>query len=249
MNDKILVLDFDGVICNSLDECMFSAYNAYLSINNRPNKINNLNEINKLTKEEFYRLRPFIKSGEEFILSFFIINKGIKINNHLEFNKICIENKDKLTKYKDALYKERDLLLKENNSLWLNLNPLFEISKFIKQEITHNNIFILTTKRAEYVSKILQHNNINFPKKNIISSKPEDKIKNIKTLLNKKNVKPSHFYFIEDQIEFLLEAKNLGVNVCLVDWGYINGDQKQRAKENKIPLINTEEFGSIIKKI
>ena len=88
MKNRILVLDFDGVICNSLDECMFSAYNAYLSINNRPNKINNLNEINKLTKEEFYRLRPFIKSGEEFILSFFIINKGIKINNHLEFNKI-----------------------------------------------------------------------------------------------------------------------------------------------------------------
>jgi len=43
-NDIIYVFDFDGVICNSIDECMLTSYNAFyneelININDVPYQI------------------------------------------------------------------------------------------------------------------------------------------------------------------------------------------------------------------
>jgi phosphoglycolate phosphatase-like HAD superfamily hydrolase len=239
-------MDFDGVICDSMDECMFSSYNAYLKLISVNQRINNLEEINSEKRKEFRRLRPFIRGGEDYILFFFIIEDGIKIIDQLHFDKIREEKKHKLVEYKKALYEERDFLLKNNRDLWLNLNPLFEVGNFLKEKSSFDNVFILSTKKKEYVFEILKFHEINFPRENITYTLPQEKINNLLNLLKQKGVDLSKSIFIEDQVEFLLEAKKFNVGVSLVDWSYATDEQKEKAKNNGVEVIDISRFSEIV---
>ena len=163
----IIVSDFDGVLGDSINECLFSSYNAYQSQKEEGKKIDNLNQIDRKTKDEFIRLRPYIKGGESYLLIFYILENNIKIETQEDFDRLKEEKSTDLPKYKEVLYKERDLILKKNPRLWLDLNPLFDIGSFFDKHRKITNIFILSTKRKEYIIKILKDKKIDFPEENI----------------------------------------------------------------------------------
>ena len=54
---KILLFDFDGVICNSIDECFLISYNSFCNIEkSNLSPCNTLNKISLDQKNHFYSL-------------------------------------------------------------------------------------------------------------------------------------------------------------------------------------------------
>ena len=56
-NRKIVVFDFDGVVCDSTDECMVTSWNAWEKWNERDAFRTNLREFNekdRLKRERFW---------------------------------------------------------------------------------------------------------------------------------------------------------------------------------------------------
>ena len=207
----IIVCDFDGVLGDSINECLFSSYNTYQSINNRGKRIDRIDQINPKLRARFIELRPYIKSGEDYLLILHIIENNIKIKNNGDFDQVKENKRSLLPRYKKALYQERDLILKKDPKLWLNLNPLFEIGYFFKQNRKFNNMFILTTKRKDYVVKILDHKKAEFPKAHIFHTHQDDKISNLLAIIKNNKVSPKDCIFVEDQVDYLIKAKKLGI--------------------------------------
>ena len=67
-------------------------------------------------------------------------------------------------------------------------------------------------------------------------------MKIIKNLLDKNNVSPDNFYYIDDQVDTLLEVKASGVHCLLAEWGYTTPQQILSAEKNKIPAIQLDDF-------
>ena len=83
-HQQILALDFDGVIADSIYECLFSGYNAYAGLTSRP-QVHSLNEISAENVREAKRLRNFIRSGEDYVFIFLALSKGVQIQTQDAF--------------------------------------------------------------------------------------------------------------------------------------------------------------------
>ncbi|MBW2975946.1 hypothetical protein KY347_00710 [Candidatus Woesearchaeota archaeon] len=245
MDRKVLVLDFDGVICDSLNECMLSSYNAYLKIKGL-NRIKDLNEIDSEKKKEFSGLRPFLREGKDYVLFFWIIENKIAVRTQKDFDRVRAQQEHDLPLYEQEFYKEREFLLSCNKEKWLSLNPLYT-KDFFREINNFVNVFILTTKRKEYVIEILDYHRISFPEENVIYTEAQDKIKNLLDLVKKKDLLPDKCAFVEDQVEFLTEAKNFNINVFLAGWSYASEEQKEKARKNSIKVINKKDFERVMK--
>jgi phosphoglycolate phosphatase-like HAD superfamily hydrolase len=190
-------------------------------------------------------LRPFIRSGEDYLSIFSILEDKEGIKSQEEFNNFS-KGKD-LSGYKKLLYKERDYLIEKNKDMWLSLNPLFDIRGFFSESRAFSKVLILTTKKKKYVIEILNFNNIDFPEENIFYTKPGDKIENLLSLIKDSNVSHDECIFVEDQVDYLIKAKKLGIRVFLVGWSYASEGQKEEARQNGIPIIDYDDFKDLVK--
>lgn len=62
-NKVVYILDFDGVICDSIDECMLTSYNSFNDTN-----IINICEIPTQYKKYFYEYRFYVRPAKEYFL-------------------------------------------------------------------------------------------------------------------------------------------------------------------------------------
>ena len=84
-NNTIYILDFDGVICDSIDECMLVSYNSF----NETNLIN-IDDVPCNFRSYFYKYRYHVRPAKEYFLlcKAFTENINLSISNFEEFRKI-----------------------------------------------------------------------------------------------------------------------------------------------------------------
>ena len=243
MIEGILVSDFDGVICDSVHECMVSSHRAYQRLTNPRRTVSD--KIAPDLRKKFRQLRPYVRSGEDYIVLWDILNQGVIAQNQAAFDDYSHSHAAQIEKYREALYSEREQMLRTERRFWLDLNPLFKASASLRDCTNFERIHILSTKRSEYVLEILDHHGIDFPKDRVIFTTPQEKVKNLTALLSQTN-SPQNSAYVEDQIEFLIASKHLKVMPFLAGWGYVCKDQKERAKEAGIETLTPNKFKQIL---
>jgi hypothetical protein len=83
---------------------------------------------------------------------------------------------------------------------------------------------------------------INIRKENIFSREiSENKVEQIKNIVEKFSVKPEEIFFVDDMPEQLVDVKNINVKVGLSGWGYNNDQQKQEIRDLGIPVLEKPE--------
>ncbi len=64
------------------------------------------------------------------------------------------------------------------------------------------------------------------------------------------NVKFGEIYFVDDQVNHLIQTSALGVKVLLAGWSYATKVQKEEARKQKIPVIEKEkDFYPMVKDV
>ena len=79
---KYIALDFDGVICNSINECMLVSYYSYNNISISSSA--HLNKIPKSHQEKFIKYRYLVGPAYEYYCLWNSINLTNTINDNLE---------------------------------------------------------------------------------------------------------------------------------------------------------------------
>ena len=177
----MFITDFDGVLCDSVQECLLITHNAYRKLHSSSyRRILDIEAIELAKREEFRRLRPYIKGAEDFVPIFVAIEDKIRITNQKDFDALREAHKEHLPKYVEAFYAERDFLIQNEMTLWLGLNPLFDgFAEELKQRTSFEGLHILTTKRQEDVLGIFQYQGIPFPADHITYMKATGKSKKL----------------------------------------------------------------------
>jgi phosphoglycolate phosphatase-like HAD superfamily hydrolase len=222
------VFDFDGVICNSIEECYFTAFVLYF----KKNKYLLFKKFYKKYFSILKKLRVFAKSGLDYYVIMYILDKNLEVKNIDNFikikNKIRIDKK----KFNKLFYYYRNKNRKENYYLWILLNPLYKgLKSFIKKLIDQKLFYILTYKDRQSVIDILKENKILIPKKNVISVSYDN---SKKTFFTKKN----NYIFIEDNIYNLLDVNLKNAKKFLATWGYNSKQEISLARRNNIRAIS-----------
>lgn len=264
---KILALDFDGVIVDSVLDSLFIGHNAYLRVYGQGKKkyfggklftFENWEETKNQHQEEikYYRtLRPYIRGATDYGLIQKIIEENKSIKDQEEFDNYRKTVRFDFEAYEREFYKERERLQNISYRAWFNLEPPYPkviegINKLLEEGI---KIVIATANRRKAIARSFtpEYFGFNIEPEDILDKRyGENKSKQMKQIAKLYNVKFEEIYFVDDQINHLIQTSALGVKVLLAGWSYATKIQKEEARKQKILVIEKEEdFYPIVKDI
>jgi len=262
---KILALDFDGVIVDSILDSLFVGHNAYLRLYGKEMKrsfggelftFENWEEIKKKYKEEiryYYTLRPYIRGATDYGLIQKLMEEKKVINNQKEFDQYRKSVEFDFEAYEEEFYNERERLQNIDYRAWYNLEPPYPkilegMKKLLEKGI---KIVIATSNRRKAIAKSFTPEYFGFtiaPKDILDKRYGEDKSEQMRQIVKLYKVTFKDIYFVDDQMSHLIKTKQLGVKVFLAGWSYATDIQKEEARKQNIPIIEKEEnFYSIVK--
>ena len=221
---KHLFLDFDGVICNSLDECFASSWMAYST--NRPLSVD------LAGRRRFDSYRPFIRRGGDYVILQYCIDRSINLESQDDFDRVLDDlGEERVDKFHESFYESRGALLRDSPDVWFRLNPLYpEIAPFL--EAFSRRHWIITTKEASFAHRILKYHGVDWELDRIICSGKERKLDIIARTVD------APALLVEDQIDHLLHNTYERIDVLLATWGYI----KTEWLDQDIPLLEPQNI-------
>lgn len=259
VSKKILALDFDGVICNSIHDSVMTALNTYLKCTAKhhlplqkpltPETVTDFENKNPEFMKQFSHLMPLGNFARDYYVILKIIDKN-------QYDTICSQrdfnnfreflNDQQMKTYNNLFYEYRHSLQKNDPDAWADLLPAFPgIPQAVRKLSKNFLLTVATSKDVNSVNILLKKYGINdlFASDNILDkdfakTKREHMIK-FKRL---HDLDFSDIHFIDDKISHLLEVKDLKVHTYLATWGFNTEREHKTAEENGIHLLKLKDF-------
>ena len=243
-NPQILALDFDGVVADSIDECLVTAYNAFSLALGDENPRDDLSSFNDIEIAEFRKLRPLIRRGEDYVFLLLAMSEAKQFLTQREFDRFLDQNESYRGEYRRLFYAERERLQAKDSEKWLDLNPLYPgMSPFLSSR-DPDQIYIVTTKDLVSVRLILEHHGVTLRSDHMFQA---DKTLRKPAILNairaKKGREGEQIHFIDDHVGTVLEAnRDSSARVYCATWGYNTPDQLKLLHPEKILELSLNDF-------
>lgn len=214
----LLVLDFDGVICDSVEECFASSWEAWFRQRGGegPAPAPPAGAL-----AAFARLRPFVRNGEDFLVILEAAERGLAVDGQAAFDALAAEiGPHVLRGFTARFYEARERLLVEERERWLRMNRLYPHARDALAVAVRAGVplAILSTKRSPYILAILAANGVEIPPGSVHHT-TGPKVPVVRELLAAAGAERA--VFVDDQIDYLLGLDDPRIEGRLATWGYV----------------------------
>jgi phosphoglycolate phosphatase-like HAD superfamily hydrolase len=207
----------------------------------------------KKEMDYYQRLRSYIEISGDFFAIVKIMEEQVQIKDQQEF--IAYRNRLQFDRhfFRELFFQEKEKWKKKSFQKWFSLSPVFKevikgIQRFTKEG---QKIVIATSNLGKAIHSAFQPEYLGFEidiedifDKNFGKHKAE----HMQAIAKKYDAKLNEIYFIDDQLSYLMGTDALGVNVFLAGWGYCTESQKEKARKERIPIIEEEkDFYPVLK--
>ena len=251
---KIIALDFDGVICDSVRELAISGY--------RGAGIARCERVGDTPPKEFMNdfiaLRPVIETGYESIILAELILRRVesseRIIGNFKANRRRIMDDFGLTRNEmiKLFGNVRDQWINEDLDGWLACHSFYPgilriLDDFVKQE---RQVFIVTTKEKRFAYQLLKSHNVDIPKTHIFGLRDGRKSTVLKDVIQANRRKNSTICFVEDRLKTLEVVGNdkrlAAIELYLATWGYNTPKQRRKARDSsRIRLLTISNLARL----
>jgi hypothetical protein len=168
----------------------------------------------------FRALRPFIRAGRDFVLVQEMLADGLSAADQDEFDeRVRRAGEEKLGTYDSLLYQVRDDLLSREPQTWLGLNrPFGSLASALRDAAGKSSVWIVSTKRPEYIRRILAHWTIDWPLDRIVFPGGRTKIDVITGLMEENDI--AEGVFVDDQPDHLRCRAGSGLKCVFGGWAH-----------------------------
>lgn len=242
---QYLALDFDGVIADSIDECLVTSHNSFAKYSGQSDPRFDLQGFDPEDVAEFRRMRPLIRRGEDYVFLLQAMHESVELVTQVDFDNFLDENSKRRESYRDIFYRERKVLQEDKPQEWLGLNPLYPgMAEFLKSRFTAGNTVIVTTKDLLSVQLLLRDAGVEFDPMDLFQATRElRKPAIINDVMEKRSWPAGDTTFIDDHTATVLEvAENSSAEVCCAAWGYNTLDQRERVQTAGHMVLSLEQF-------
>jgi len=231
---KYFVFDFDGVICDSTNECMVTAWNAWDRWNGGDDFRNNLSSFSKDEISSFRPLRPYVRGAGEYYSVMKNITSGKdNILNQKDYDNYLENEKEFIEPFKNIFLSERQRLRGENIDNWIALHEIYpDVIRALKFLHLKEKLFIATLKDKESVFLILKSVGINLLESEILDqSQIKSKLEALNMVCRDKELKKEDLLFLDDNVTHLIDPHLNGYNVLHTSWGNCLEEHHEEAKK------------------
>jgi phosphoglycolate phosphatase-like HAD superfamily hydrolase len=248
---RILALDFDGVICDSVHEGLRSAWRVYRDLwgwagDDPPPE----------AAAAYVRLRPVLEIGWEFPLMLRAILDGMADDVLLrEFqtkwrSRILQAHRLSQADLAARFDAARDAWIRTDLAGWLGCQHLYpgvagRLLALLQGDV---QVFVITTKEWRYAHLILEGNGVPFPAAHVWGKERHRPKADLLRVLHQENgVEYGDIWFVEDRLATLRsveQQKDLhAVGLFLATWGYNTpAEGKEARADQRILSLTLEQF-------
>jgi phosphoglycolate phosphatase-like HAD superfamily hydrolase len=243
---SILALDFDGVICDGMQEYFHSSWLVYRQIWSVPTAT-----APPELFPTFARLRPLIEHGWEMPLLVWALQQNTS-ENQIASNWTGLAQQildDHQLSSKDVvqvLDAVRDRSIAQDLPAWLNLQSCYPgtIEKLLALPANIHPI-IITTKDGRFTRQLLEDRGVQLPPEAIFGK--EGKQSKADTLRQLMTSQPQQIWFVEDRLPTLQTISQQpdlnSVQLFLADWGYNTPAERSTAQQDdRVTLLSIDQF-------
>jgi phosphoglycolate phosphatase-like HAD superfamily hydrolase len=213
----MLALDFDGVICNSINECLLTSFNAYFD-----RKESNITDIPQDLQEYFSMNRFYVRPAREYLLLFKGFEAKIDNMTHSSFEGLKNLHAREMVPFGEKFFRERERSQIKDPKHWLSLHDIYDhVYEYLRNY--DSSIFIVTTKDRDSVKKILDSYDLLGVVKDIYSKEiSENKNELFKSLVSdyQELIRRSSINFVDDNEWHLADVNSSSINLYFANWGY-----------------------------
>ncbi|MQY62797.1 MAG: hypothetical protein GH143_00570, partial [Calditrichaeota bacterium] len=121
----VITLDFDGVICDSLEECLVTAYNAYHRLEGSDHWANSTADIRPEVADSFRRLRHYARNAQEFwVIIHWCITDGGALSQ-ARYDTLTSRYAARLPVFEPIFFESRHILSSADLDRWLGLHRMY----------------------------------------------------------------------------------------------------------------------------
>ena len=238
---KIYVFDFDGVVCESTDECLVSAWNAWEAWQSGDRFRKKISEFTELEKNRFQSVRPRVRGAGEYYILQRAFSENIEIKDQRFYELLGREWREHLEPFKAVLLEMRERVRLKDRSYWINLHPVYdEVLDFMRELHSRDLLYLATLKDRTSVAAILESQGIRIPEERLLDqSQISTKLDALDIYAARLKRPKRDFIFIDDNVTHLLAPKRAGYSVMLAAWGSGSEEYRSIAVENGIPILDS----------
>jgi FMN phosphatase YigB (HAD superfamily) len=250
---NMLILDFDGVLINSLDEVTLTAYNTTTG-----KLVTSLADLPKALIELFQRNRYHVQSiGDAILLMNWCLNnyrnKSEQFLNSHKYETLISGATVPLTDRTLRIYETRRQFVAKDPECWLALHQPYQ--PLWDQLLQHQKyvFIILTNKNRDATLRLCRHFGLGINAVDVYSGdQGASKVENMRQI--QERFGNQLFSFIDDSIKNLRELENsldVGkkmIRLLLASWGYTGPQDEKIAQEYGYPVLTQKDLISLLDK-
>jgi len=220
---KILCLDFDGVICDSVNENLLIAYNSYQIFDHRNhNIVDCLDRIPTEISNSFRNFRYLVRPAGEFWLLLYALYAKTPNLNQKTFNEMSSHYQEVIAAFERTFFETREKFQKQHPKEWLNLHRLYpQFSEAWPKVQPKFEVYIVTTKNLLAITRLLKYFNISIPENRIWArEKFNEKKEVIEFVVKNHDISSENIIFIDDHPLHLQDVEKAGIQCFWASWGY-----------------------------
>jgi phosphoglycolate phosphatase-like HAD superfamily hydrolase len=230
----ILALDFDGVVCQSVAECLETSYLTYCQLN--PGVPS---ECPALWRSLFRARRGVVRpSGNYSLLWDWITRFPDRDLSAEQFEELGRGQEFRVQEFESRFHSLRDASIWEDPLRFVDLNPLYPGVIEAWSALREWPLYIVSTKDEPAINLILQSHRLVVD--GVFGRGSGGKAQTLLSLAGRHRVVPQQVVFIDDNAFHVADASAAGITAVVADWGYGPQDPGSRVSLNtfaEIPLF------------
>jgi phosphoglycolate phosphatase-like HAD superfamily hydrolase len=253
MTPGLLILDFDGVVCDGIDEMGESAARALAEVIGHDMPAAGRAAL----PARFAALRPVVESGWEMVALVGVLTERPPAGDEaLKDGARWAEARDGYitshaldrTKLAAALDGVRERWLRDDRRGWLARHRFYDgIAAWLSRLVAERQlVYVLSTKGKAFLDALLAANGVRLPSERVIGkAEPKrEKWDVLRELAASHGVAVGDAWFVEDRLATLLDMRHhapdlAAARLFLAEWGYIFRDRDPvAARVAGIPVLS-----------
>ena len=260
---KVLALDFDGVVCDSLRECFATALAAYDTMTPGSPLISRIrgrrgegrwHELDLMGDPvaiSFENMMPLGNRAEDFGVSLRAAEGFLELTDQGAYDTFYATlDPGWLQAYHAAFYEQRAAACAFDMHGWLDLNaPYPAFLELLRRRSTDATLALATAKDRRSVEVLLDHLGLAglFAPECVLDKQTGvTKTAHLTALRNRLDVEFDEITFVDDKVNHLLAVAPLGVRPVLAGWGFNTPREHELARQHDILIANIDDAETVL---
>ena len=230
---EVVALDFDGVVCDSMEECLLVTFLAYDGWRN--GVVPSGGQVPQVPAEfgEYFRtFRYLVRPAREYWIIAHAFATGAEPLDEARFRRRRLETGPMSEAFEAAFFTVRRALAIAQPQVWVALHRIYPEFLDGWSELRQTcAVHIVTTKDSASLSQLLEAFGLPVPpERRWPKERCRSKADAVRAIAREEDVPVSTIRFVDDHPEYLAEVAAIGAQVFWASWGYARDGVLQAAQ-------------------